>query len=52
MSEYKGIDYLRNQLSAHRHRIEKRYEFYEMKHLAEDLKISTPPSLRRMGYVL
>ena len=52
MSEYKGIDYLRNQLSAHRHRIENRYEFYEMKHLAEDLKISTPPSLRRMGYVL
>ena len=52
MSEYKGIDYLRNQLSAHRHRIEKRYEFYEMKHLAEDLKISTPPSLRRMSYVL
>ena len=52
MSEYKGIDYLRNQLSAHRHRIENRYEFYEMKHLAEDLKISTPPSLRRMSYVL
>ena len=52
MSEYNGIDYLRNQLSAHRHRIENRYEFYEMKHLAEDLKISTPPSLRRMGYVL
>lgn len=52
MSEYKGIDYLRNQLSAHRHRIEKRYEFYEMKHFVEDLNISTPPNLRRMGYVL
>ena len=52
MSEYKGIDYLRNQLSAHRHRIEKRYEFYEMKHLAEDLKISSPPQLQWMSQVM
>ena len=48
MAEYKGIDYLRNKLSAHRHRIERRYEYYEMKHVTEDMRISTPPQLYRM----
>ena len=52
MSEYKGIDYLRNQLSARRHRIDVRYRYYEMKHYAEDMKISTPPQLRWMAYSL
>lgn len=52
MPEYKGIDYLRNKLSSKQLRINKRYSFYEMKHLAEDMKISTPPSLQWMMYVL
>ena len=46
MPEYKGIDYLRNKLSAKKPRIDKRYEFYEMKHKAEDMEISTPPQLK------
>jgi len=52
MSDYKGIDYLRNKLSGKRARIDKRYRFYEMKHYAEDMKISTPPQLRWMTYSL
>lgn len=52
MSEYKGIDYLRNKLSVKRGRIATRYSFYEMKQLAEDMKISTPPDLQWMMSVL
>ena len=52
MENYKGIDYLRNKVSARRMRIDVRYSFYEMKHLAEDMQISTPPELRRMMSVL
>ncbi len=50
--DYKGIDYLRAKLSSKRARIETRYRFYEMKHLAEDMKISTPPQLRWLMTVL
>lgn len=46
MPEYKGIDYLRNKLSAKKPRIDQRYKFYEMKHKAEDMEISTPPQLK------
>lgn len=46
--EYKGINYLRRQLSARKNRIDRRYRFYEMKHLAEDMGISTPPQLNWM----
>ena len=52
MSEYKGIDYLRNKLSGKRTRIDRRYSFYEMKHMAEDMRISTPPQLQWMMYSL
>lgn len=45
MSEYRGIEYLRNKLSLKRTRVLKRYEFYEMKNIARDLGISTPPDL-------
>lgn len=41
-----GIDYLRNKLFAKRARIDIRYKYYDMKHLAEDFQISTPPKLR------
>ncbi len=52
MSEYKGIEYLRNKLNARRNRINVRYKFYEMKHMAEDMKISTPPQLQWMTYAM
>ena len=45
MAEYKGIQYLRNKLAAKRARVSLRYQYYEMKHIAEDFKISTPPDL-------
>ena len=46
MAEYKGIDFLRNKLAQKRGRIDLRYRFYEMKHFAKDMEISTPPKLR------
>lgn len=53
MSEYKGIGYLREKLSAKKTRIDERYKFYEMKHIAADMEISTPPQLKwRMMDVL
>ncbi len=41
-----GIDYLRAKLSAKSLRVMSRYKYYDMKHLAIDFKISTPPRLR------
>ena len=40
-----GIEYLRTKLRAKQTRIRTRYSHYEMKHLADDFKISTPPQL-------
>ena len=40
-----GIDYLRGKCAKKRHRVELRYEFYEMKHIAPDLHISTPKEI-------
>ena len=41
-----GIDYLRTKLRSKQVRIHTRYSHYEMKHLATDFQISTPPKLR------
>lgn len=41
-----GIDFLRTKLDAKRSRVRTRYSYYEMKHLALDFQISTPPKLR------
>ena len=41
-----GIDFLREKLNAKRSRVRTRYSYYEMKHLALDFQISTPPKLR------
>lgn len=41
-----GIDYLRNKLTAKKLRVQTRYAYYDMKHLAGDFFISTPPKLR------
>ena len=45
MSEYKGITYLRNKLTTKQPRVHTRYTYYEMKHAADDLRISTPDGL-------
>lgn len=41
-----GIEYLRTKLGNKRTRVKVRYSHYEMKHLADDFQISTPPKLR------
>ena len=41
-----GMGYLRTRLENKRVRIRTRYNYYEMKHIAMDLRISTPPDLR------
>lgn len=45
MNDYKGIVYLRNKLTSKQTRVYTRYTYYEMKHTAEDLRISTPDGL-------
>lgn len=52
MANLKGVDYLRNKLSAKRSRVMLRYQYYEMKHLAMDFGISTPPDLKYFMHVL
>lgn len=46
MPELMGVGYLRQRLENKRVRIRTRYNYYEMKHVAQDLRISTPPDLR------
>lgn len=46
MEGYKGIAYLRNKLADKRRRVQTRYKFYEMKNVARDLNISTPPEFQ------
>ena len=41
-----GIDYLRQKLNRKQARIRERYNHYEMKHVAADFQISTPPKLQ------
>lgn len=41
-----GMQYLRAKLALKQPRIRTRYNHYEMKHIADDLQISTPPQLR------
>lgn len=41
----RGIKYLRTKLQAKETGVNMRYRFYEMKNIARDLKISTPPEL-------
>jgi len=52
MDDYKGINYLRTRLAQKRSRVRRRYKYYEMKHLAKDFGISTPPDLRNFMSVL
>ena len=41
-----GMDKLKNKLNAKRSRVLLRYSYYDMKHLAKDMQISTPPELK------
>lgn len=41
-----GIESLRTKLKSKATRVNTRYKYYDMKHLAEDFQISTPPRLR------
>ena len=52
METYKGINYLRNKLALKRNRVRARYRHYEMKAIARDFKISTPPELYAFTNVL
>ena len=52
MADYKGIDFLRNQLAAKTPRVQTRYRFYEMKNRTHDLGISTPPGLEAWNSVI
>lgn len=45
MPEYKGMEYLKNKLATKCVRVQLRYSHYEMKNLAADFRISTPPEL-------
>lgn len=40
-----GMNYLKNKLAIKRRRVWKRYRYYDMKHVAQDMRISTPPNL-------
>lgn len=42
MGEYKGIGYLRTLLATKKHRVNKRYDYYEMKNKANDLNVTIP----------
>lgn len=50
--EYYGISYLKDKLRRKRSQNEKRYCFYEMKNLARDFGISTPPELKHFNSVV
>lgn len=50
--EYYGIPYLQNKLIQKRVRALKRYNFYNMKNLAIDFGISSPPELRSWSSVV
>ena len=52
MAELKGIQYLKRKLSTKTDRVELRYKHYEMKHVAKDMRISTPPQLVYMTETL
>lgn len=45
MQELRGIEYLRGKLESKRSRVLTRYSYYEMKYVARDFHISTPPQL-------
>ena len=51
-TELQGMEYLRKKLTIKQRRVRDRYDYYEMKRIAADLEISTPPRLRWMNSAL
>ena len=45
MSE-KGIEYLRKKLEKHKHRVDLRYQHYDIKHRERSIGITIPPEIR------
>lgn len=45
MSDYKGMQALKTKLAIKKMRIQRRYQYYEMKNAVRDFRISTPPDL-------
>ena len=52
MTEYKGIEYLRNKLDTKRPRVLTRYSYYEMKNSVKDYSKMTPPSMNWLSATL
>ncbi|MBP3891479.1 MAG: phage portal protein [Solobacterium sp.] len=52
MAELKGIEYLRRKLESKRIGVLKRYKYYEMKNIAFDFGISSPPSLKTWNSII
>lgn len=52
MDNLRGIEYLRRKLSAKQDRVDLRYRYYEMKHIAKDMKVSTPKELTWLNETL
>lgn len=52
MAQYKGLLYLRNQLSMKRLRIQKRYKYYEMKNGVDYFRTLIPAEFMHMSEVL
>lgn len=52
MSEYRGIEYLRNKLALKKARVSLRYDYYEMKNAVLDFNLVTPPEFRCLNEVL
>lgn len=52
MAELRGMPYLKRKLATKTDRVELRYKHYEMKHVARDMRISTPPQLIHMTETL
>ena len=48
----KGMGYLKQKLSNKQYRVQLRYSYYEMKHKARDLNISTPEQLKWLTQTL
>lgn len=46
MADFKGMQYLKDKLVSKKHRVDIRYDYYDMKNIVYDFGISSPPELR------
>lgn len=52
MSKYKGVEYLRKKLENKRTRVQKRYNYYEMKNVVRDLNMTAPAEVKNLYSML